>query len=301
MNDPLFVGSRQLQVHDEAQGMSFTTLVHYPTVVPSAPMAFGPYTLDVSLDAPLAAGRFPLVVISHGGGGWHVLYRSISTHLAQHGYIVGSVEHPGNNRKDNSLADSHQNLVNRPRHVRLAIDAVCADGAFGAAVLPERIAAIGHSLGGYTALAVAGGVPWSKTGQRVDVVPDPRVRALVLLAPATAFYRAPDSLRRVTVPILMLIAEHDPLTPRWHADVVLAGVPDPERVTFRVIENAGHFSFLSPFPDYLKKARFPPANDPQGFDREAFHERLPGEVRSWLDDALAQAAELPGSSALRPA
>jgi predicted dienelactone hydrolase len=301
MNEPLFVGSRQLQVHDEAQGISFSTLVHYPTAVPSGPTALGPYTLDVSPDAPLAQGRFPLVVISHGGGGWHVLYRSISTHLAKHGYIVGLVEHPGNNRNDNSLADSHENLVNRPRHVRLAIDAVCADDAFGGAVLPDRIAAIGHSLGGYTALAVAGGVPWSKSGQLVDVTPDPRVRALVLLAPATAFYRAPEALRRVTVPILMLIAEHDPLTPRWHADVVLDGVPDRGRVTSRVIENAGHFSFLSPFPDYLKKARFPPANDPDGFDREAFHERLPDAVRSWLDEALAQAAEPPSSAGSRSA
>jgi predicted dienelactone hydrolase len=228
-----------------------------------------------------------------------VLYRSISTHLAKHGYIVALVEHAGNNRNDNSLADAHENLVNRPRHVRLAIDAVCAHGEFAARVALERVAVIGHSLGGYTALAVAGGVPWSKTGQRVDTVPDPRVRALVLLAPATAFYRAPDSLRRVSVPILMLIAEHDPLTPRWHAEVVLNGVPDPDRVTCRLIENAGHFSFLSPFPDYLKKARFPPANDPQGFDREAFHERLPGELRGWLDDALARAAQPSGSSALR--
>jgi predicted dienelactone hydrolase len=293
------VGSRQIQVHDEAQGVSFTTLVHYPTVVPSVPTPLGPYTLDVSPDAPLAQGRFPLVMISHGGGGWHVLYRSISTHLAQHGYIVGLVEHPGDNRNDNSKADTHDNLVNRPRHVRLAIDAVCADGAFGIAVLPDRIAMIGHSLGGYTALAVAGGVPWSKTGERVDVVPDPRIQALVLLAPATAFYRAPDALRRVTVPILMLIAEHDALTPRWHADVVLNGVPDPDRVAWRVIENAGHFSFLSPFPGYLKKARFPPANDPAGFDREAFHERLPGEVRRWLDDAWARAAEPPSSAASR--
>jgi len=242
--------------------------------------------MDVSPDAPAAEGRFPVVVISHGNGGSHLVYRAISTHLAKNGYVVAMLEHAGNNRNNNELEGTHENLVNRPRHVRLTIDAVSSDPRFRACVQPDNVAIIGHSIGGYTALAVAGGTPWSETRQRVDVVADPRVRALVLLAPATAWYLPKDSLSQVSVPILMLVAEHDPFTPRWHADVVLDRVPDRAQVTCRVIENAGHFSFLSPFPAQMRNASFLPSTDPEGFDREKFHERLPAELLEFLDEKL---------------
>ena len=282
----MFAGSRQMQIRDEAKGISFPALVLYPTETPSAPTAFGPYTMDVSPDAPVAEGRFPVVVISHGNGGSHLVYRAISTHLAKNGYVVAMLEHAGNNRNNNELEGTHENLVNRPRHVRLTIDAVSSDPQLSACVQPDNVAIIGHSIGGYTALAVAGGTPWSETRQRVDVVADPRVRALVLLAPATAWYLPEDSLSQVSVPILMLVAEHDPFTPRWHADLVLDRVPDRAQVTCRVIENAGHFSFLSPFPPQMRNASFLPSTDPEGFDREKFHERLPAELLDYLDEKL---------------
>jgi predicted dienelactone hydrolase len=282
----MFVGSRQMQIRDEAKGISFPALVLYPTERSSAPTAFGPYIMDVSPDAPMAEGRFPVVVISHGNGGSHLVYRAISTHLAKNGYVVALLEHAGNNRNNNELEGTHENLVNRPRHVRLTIDAVSSDPQFSACVQPDNVAIIGHSIGGYTALAVAGGTPWSETRQRVDVVADPRVRALVLLAPATAWYLPEDSLSQVSVPILMLVAEHDPFTPRWHADLVLDRVPDSAHVTCRVIENAGHFSFLSPFPPQMRNASFLPSTDPEGFDREKFHERLPAELLDYLDEKL---------------
>lgn len=282
----MFVGSCYMQVKDEATGISFPTLVLYPTDEPSTSTAFGPYTIDVSTDAPVAAGQFPLVVISHGNGGTPIIYRTIGTHLAKNGYVVAMPEHPGNNRTDNKLEGTHENLVNRPRHIRLTIDAISLDDRFSACVQTDNVAIVGHSMGGYTALAVAGGIPWTKDHKRVEVVPDLRVRALVLLAPATAWYLPEDSLKNVTVPILMLIAEHDPYTPRWHADLVLADVADKDQVTCRVIENAGHFSFLSPFPPRIRNANFLPSMDPEGFDREKFHELLPGEVLDFLDKKL---------------
>ena len=282
----MFAGSRQMRVNDEALGISFPVLVLYPTGVPSAPAAFGPYTMDVSPDAPVAEGRFPLVVISHGTGGSHLIYRTVSTYLASNGYVVALLEHPGNNRNNNELEGTYANLVNRPRHVRLTIDAVSLDPQFAACVQPDNVAIIGHSMGAYTALAVAGGTPWTEARQRVEVTPDPRVRALVLLAPATAWYVPEDSLSQVTVPILMLIAEHDPFTPRWHAELVLDRVPDRDKVTLQVIENAGHFSFLSPFPPQMRNSAFLPSTDPEGFDREKFHEWLPGAVLDYLDERL---------------
>jgi predicted dienelactone hydrolase len=282
----MLVGTRHIQIADESEGVSFPALVMYPTAVPSTPTAFGPYFMDVSPGAPIADGQYPLVTISHGNGGSHLLYRTIASHLAQHGYVVAMPEHSGNNRNNNELDGTHQNLVNRPRHVGFTIDAVFSDAQFRACVQPNNVAVIGHSIGGYTALAVAGGTPWSEAQKSVEVTTDPRVRALVLLAPATAWFLQKDSLRNVNVPILMLIAEHDPFTPRWHAEIVLNGVADRTLVTFRVVENAGHFSFLSPFPFGMKRAGFLPSVDTEGFDREKYHAVLPGEVLEYLDDKL---------------
>ena len=77
----IFVGSKQLTMKDEIKNISFPVLVHYPTYETSRPTAFGPYTMNVSSDAQIIDGKFPLIMISHGNGGSHLLYRTISTHL----------------------------------------------------------------------------------------------------------------------------------------------------------------------------------------------------------------------------
>jgi predicted dienelactone hydrolase len=285
----MFTGSHTLQIRDNVQQVTFPALVLYPTESASGPTQLGPYTFDISPDAPIAPGRFPLVVMSHGGGGSHLLYRSFCTHLARNGYVVAMPMHPGDNRDDKSLEGTHQNLVNRPRHISLTIDAVCHDPRFSAAVDADRVAMIGHSMGGYTALAVAGGTPWSQEAQRVDVTPDPRVRALVLLAPAAAFYMPEDSLRNVVIPILLLAGECDTVTPLWHAELVLDRVPDRAQVIYHVIPNAGHFSFISPFPAHMQNPNFPPSTDPEGFDRERFHGQLALDLLRFLDRTLPAA------------
>lgn len=292
----MYVGSRHLHIEDQLKEISFPTLVMYPTDVPSTPTAFGPYSIDVSPNAPISAGKCPLVVVSHGNSGSHLVYRTICTHLAKHGYVVAMLEHPGNNHKNNELEGTYDNLVNRPRHVRLTIDAVLSEAFFSSSIQADTVAVVGHSIGGYTALAVAGGTPWTKEQRRVEVVADSRVRALVLLAPATAWYLTEGSLSKVTVPILMLIAEHDPYAPPWHADIVLNGVADRNLITWKVVENAGHFSFLSPFPASMKRPGFLPSTDPEGFDRDKYHAVLPGEVREYLDSKLKHPADRAGGA-----
>src|SRR6266567_357581 len=185
------VGIRTLRVIDEPKDIAFPVVVMYPTRVPSVPVPFGPYSMEAALDAPMDEGTFPLVVISHGSGGYPLLYRTIGAYLVKHGYVVALPEHPGNNRDDNALNNSVENLVNRPRHIRLTIDAVFAAVHFKDRVQPDTTAVIGHSMGGYTALAVAGGQPWTEKGERVEVDADGRVKALVLLAPAAAWF-TPD-------------------------------------------------------------------------------------------------------------
>lgn len=256
--------TRTLQVEDARRGIAFPAQLWVP------PQAAG-------------SGECRLVAISHGGGGSHQLYSSIARHLAGRGFAVVLPEHPGNNRRDNSLQGTLQNLEDRPRHLVLAMDAVRDDAELGPRLRRGWAAVVGHSMGGYTALAVAGGRAYSERREWVEVEPDPRVRALVLLAPATGWFMAPEALRSIELPILLLEAEHDLITPAWQGELVVNGVADPAQVTRRVVPNAGHFSFLTPFPPSMIRPDFAPGNDPPGFDRVAFHRELPLEVSGFLE------------------
>ncbi|UOQ81316.1 MULTISPECIES: alpha/beta hydrolase family protein [Hymenobacter] len=211
------------------------------------------------------------------------------------GYVVGLLEHPHNNRDNDSWAHTPQNLVARPRHLQLAIDQLANDPRFAAVIQPDKVAIIGHSLGGYTALALVGGEPvagphGTPDGQphRIPTPPaDARVQAVVLLAPAVPWFMAEGSLQNVHVPVLLLVGEKDEHTPLSHAEIILRGLPDIAPVTFRVVENAGHFSFLSPFPPARVSPAFPPSQDPPGFNRLHFHEELYPEVLAFLSRFLS--------------
>lgn len=286
-------GCRTVELFDDEMGMTFPMLVLYPSSSPEKPERLGPYALSVSMNGPLDEGTFPLVVISHGTGGSHLVYRNLAAHLARHGFVVATPEHPRNNRNNNDLAGTAANLANRPRHLRLAIDWAFSSGGFGACLVPDAVAIVGHSMGGYTALATAGGLPTAFPNETPDQQPravpvarDDRVKALVLLAPAAPWFMADGALRGVRVPILMLTAEKDGATPGWNAEIIKRGVPDPALVEHRVVTNAGHYAFLSPFPEAMTSPTFPPSQDPEGFDRARFHEAMNAEIEAFLRRAL---------------
>ena len=280
-------GCRTVELSDD--GVSFPALVLYPSTAPEHSVQLGRFEINAASEGPLANGAFPLVVISHGSGGSHLLYRGLAAHLARSGFVVVLPEHPRNNRNNNELAGTHTILADRPRQLRLAIDGAYADPDLGPHLAPEQVAVIGHSLGGYTALALAGGKPWAaphETPNRlplpVPVTPDPRVKAVVLLAPATPWFQAPQGLEAVRVPIQIWSGEKDPITPGWHAEIVKRGVAPGTSVDHRLVPNAGHFSFLAPFPDALTRPDFAPSQDPPGFDRPRFHAELNTEVTAFL-------------------
>lgn len=280
-------GLLTLAIADHELGLEFPAIVCYPTDAPGSPTAIGPYTFDATRDAPVARGAHALAVVSHGGGGSHLLYRSIATHLASHGWIVVCIEHPNDNRNDRSLVDTDTAAERRARHASLALDAILVHPLLGSHVNAKRIAAIGHSMGGLTALCLVGGQPWSRSRVRLDVQHDARVRAAVLLAPASDWFMGPDSLVAVRAPLLVYVAEHDPVTPPARVRAVLEQLPASTSCEIRDVPNGGHFAFLSPFPETLRRPDFPPSQDPPGFDRIAFHESLPAEIRTWLEQYVA--------------
>jgi predicted dienelactone hydrolase len=68
-------------------------LVMYPTNTAANPVAFGPFSLEVTMEAPVADGRFPVVMISHGSGGSNLTHQTLGMHLAQSGFVVCMPEH----------------------------------------------------------------------------------------------------------------------------------------------------------------------------------------------------------------
>lgn len=69
----------------------------------------------------------------------------------------------------------------------------------------------------------------------------------------------------------MFTGELDTITTDWHASVIRMGLAIDVELEEEVVARAGHYSFLSPFPEGM-------GQDPAGFDREGFHARLERRV-----------------------
>ncbi|TJZ36525.1 alpha/beta hydrolase [Priestia megaterium] len=284
-----YAGCQFVDIEDHEHENVLPLLVMYPTYQEEQVEKMGPYTISAAQNAPLSDGSFPLVIISHGDGSTPLAYRTIAQFLARNGFIVGIPQHLFNNREDNTLSGTIDNLKNRPAHIRTVIDWFLKESSFSPSIKSNNISLIGHSMGGYTALAVAGGVPTSFPSESPDQKPyclsithDKRVQSLILLAPAAGWFREKGALEDVNIPILMITGEKDTITPSFHGEFVLNGVSDKEKVQHIVVENGGHFSFLSPFPDFMKSPSFPPSQDPAGFNRKEFHEDLQNTILNFL-------------------
>ena len=109
-------------------------------------------------DARPAAGRFPLIVLSHGTGGSADMLGWLGRTLASHGYIAAAVNHPGNNALEPYTPSGFSLWWERARDLSEVIDKMVADREFGARIDSRRIGAAGFSLGGYTMVEIAGGI-----------------------------------------------------------------------------------------------------------------------------------------------
>lgn len=264
-------------------------MLFYPAAAEPRAERFGPYSVEVALDAEPMGDGLPLVVFSHGSGGTPLVYRDLAAHLARAGFVVALPEHAGNNRNDNSLEGTIENLERRPRDTVRVIDWALSESALAARLLKTGVALAGHSMGGYTALAVAGGRPRAfaheyrgQAPRPVEAATDERVRALVLLAPAAVWFMAPGALAAVGLPTLLWTAGADPFTPPEHAAIIKSGVADARLIEHRVVQAGGHFAFLSPFPESMRRPGFLPATDPEGFDRAQFQTELYAGIEGFL-------------------
>jgi predicted dienelactone hydrolase len=109
-------------------------------------------------DAPHVAGPRPLILLSHGFGGTASDLAWFGTALAAHGFIAVAVNHPGNNALEAFTVEGYSLPWLRAVDLSVVIDALLDDKTFGDQIDRARIGAAGHSLGGYTVIAIAGGI-----------------------------------------------------------------------------------------------------------------------------------------------
>ena len=138
-------------------------------------------TLEATLWFPRDTGPHPLLVYSHGFMSRRSENAPLAELLASHGYVVVSMDYPltnGSAPGGPNVADA----VNQPGDVRFAIDQILgwseAERPFAGEIDPERIGALGLSLGGLTTELVS-------FHPRLR---DPRIRAALSIAGPAAFF-----------------------------------------------------------------------------------------------------------------
>jgi predicted dienelactone hydrolase len=225
-----------------------------------------PYPVARNAVLSPASRRYPLVVLSHGSTGDALAMMWLGDALAARGYVVAAVNHHGNTSAEKQLLPQGSfHPWERARDLSVLVDALLADSVFGARIDRRRIGAAGYSAGGYSAIALAGGVfnPQAIQGfcrskrrsatycdepppvrdalaklaelRKTDPVvmesvrhtsdsyKDRRIKAVFAIAPALGPAHTEANLRRIRVPVEIVVGQSDEITPvavdaQWYAD-----------------------------------------------------------------------------------
>ncbi len=291
-------------------------VLYYPTQDGAKSIRMGPFTPTVAINGKPDAIVKGLIVLSHGTAGAELNHTGLAEALARNGYLVAAIKHPGDNWQDQSLfsVGGGYYFSERPRQASRVIDAILSDPEWASRISVDahgpRVGAVGHSAGGYTVLALAGGVPdlmriishcstdsddpiFCSMGRRVTTsgvekksfegLHDSRVRAVAALAPMGVVFSA-QSLAAISIPTTIYAGEKDTyLVPRYHAEWVRQNIV---KADYHAIQNAGHYAFMDtpgmpiPSPDGDVGA------NPEGFDRAAFLKQLATALNQFFDRTL---------------
>ena len=191
---------------------------------------------------PSAAGPQPLILFSHGFGGCKDQSGFFLRALAQAGMVVAAPDHADQRcgqpfspslpaEFDDPAAWTDKTFADRRDQLRQLRMDLLADPALAGRVEPSRIALIGHSLGGYSVLAMGGARDsWQTSG----------IAAVVALAPYLDPYHDGGDPAAVDVPVLIEAGTLDRATrilPEFYAKL-------PSPACYVNYVDAGHFAWV---------------------------------------------------------
>ncbi len=199
------------------------------------------FTAGGIADATIGDGPHPLVMWSHGRTATRSSYVLFCEALAARGFIVLAPQHAGDALADwiaGAAVDDATNEANRIGDAHFVLDQFLGLGGAPSAnpsivaiaphVDADRVAAMGHSYGGFTALSVASGA-----------TAHPMVRAVAGMQsftrslPETAF-------EAIAVPTMLVVGTQDKTTPP-ETDADRAWAKLSAQSAWRVdVERAGH-------------------------------------------------------------
>jgi predicted dienelactone hydrolase len=292
-------GFRYIDIPADAEGPAIHGAMWSPCAAPPGEIQVRRLTLPGVEDCPIAGDKLPFIVISHGRGGDFIGHYDTAEALADAGFVVAAISHPGDTASDMSRSDDLSVPVERPTDIKRLIDFMLGASPAAAKIDPGRIGFFGFSRGGYTGLVLIGAeVDWSALAPHCVGSPrpicqqiinneypphlthDPRIKAAVIADPLAIFF-TPDSYAAITVPVQLWRSERggDGVEPEA-IDTLEKNLPAPHE--YHVVANSVHFSFLAPCWLALAAARPELCSDPPGFDRVAFHKELNADALAFF-------------------
>lgn len=315
---------RQLHLQED-KARPLDVAIWYPTAQTGTPETVGDNPVFVGTpalrNAQPATGKHPLLLLSHGyGGNWRNL-NWLAQRMAAQGYIVAAPDHPGTTTRNKVQQDAWQ-LWQRPRDLRRVMNDLIGDPAIAGQVDTRRIAALGHSLGGWTVMELAGArfdagrfqtdckshpalagcklIPALGINRPEASAPlresqrEPLIKAVVSLDLGLARGFTPESLAQLDLPVLILSAQadSDELPARLESGYLQHYIPATKQQA-QSVTGATHFSFMQlckPGAKALIEAQDPGegivCEDGGSLSRADIHQRLSDTITAFLQQAL---------------
>lgn len=315
------VGQRTLHLADPSRGREWAVEVWYPTTVEPPPIVAGAAARQifkpwrVAPEAPIAEGRFPLLVFSHGTGGDRHALAWLMEQMVQQGYVGVSLDHYGNNHS-HKIPREFLKWWERAIDVQFVLTEILADSAWSPHIDPTRIGGVGHSLGGYTMIALAGGqvdrlppglpntLPpeFPETDEPIDYATDPeivasyqrwndqvkdeRFHAFFVMAPAIGFgFHREEHTADIDRPISIVCGEGDGETPAESNAVNFhRRIPTSELHLFPA--PVGHYVFLNEATELGRQVAPFICVDPPGVDRAKIHAETAARAIPFFEQSL---------------
>ena len=274
---PYAVGFTETTIAASDGNRALVGAIWYPTsdTNPAIPVGENPVFFGqmVQPDAKIQDGRHPLVVMSHGFGGNWRNQGWLATALAQAGYVVAAINHPGTTSRD-VTAEVGSALWLRPRDISHVITSLSDNPTWKLVIDPTNITVIGHSLGGWTVLELAGarmdmdrmdmecqahpefaacdGLATLEVGRTIEDreklaanLKDQRIRGAISLDLGLARGFTPESLAAIDIPVLVIAAgAPNPKIPKDLESGYLIEHLPTDLTRYHALPGAAHFSFL---------------------------------------------------------